>query len=535
MHISGRWWSAAVVGGALLACVSIFAVDRALVSYMESQARDRLTALAGGALGLAEARLEQATTVLVDLAAAGMIDCEARAIDAMRRAVFTNSLLKGLAVLEDDGRALCTHVGAMGSSYALSREYPLPSKRLTLAVARFREVADRAVRIRLDRPGGRAMAAVVSVDVLLPEIDLGEGAGGKRLRLMFESGEMIAARPSGDEGLGLDDGQSLTVRQHSTRFPIVLVAEHSRGALASEYRDLQFIVRAAMLMLLGLCLGPVAFSLSRRRDDPVDDLRRALRDGEIIPYYQPTVDTRNGRIRGAEVLARWRKPDGTLIPPVQFIPLAEQSGLIFELTSVIMRRARDDVGRAYATRPHLRLGFNLFAGHLADNKIVDEVKRIFSGSPVALQQLVLEVTERAPLPDLDKARRVIASLQELGAKVAIDDVGTGHGGLSYLLKLGVDIIKIDKMFVDAIGTERYSQTIIETLVELARTMNMEVIAEGVERIEQVEYLRRKGVCEAQGYVFAPPLPVNSYLALVDAMDRPNSGAIAEPAIAASAA
>ena len=152
-----------------------------------------------------------------------------------------------------------------------------------------------------------------------------------------------------------------------------------------------------------------------------------------------------------------------------------------------------------------------------------------------MQQLVLEVTERAPLPDLDEARRVIASLQELGAKVAIDDVGTGHGGLSYLLKLGVDIIKIDKMFVDAIGTERYSQTIIETLVELARTMNMEVIAEGVERIEQVEYLRRKGVYEAQGYVFAPPLPVNSYLALVDAMDRPNSGAIAEPAIAASAA
>jgi sensor c-di-GMP phosphodiesterase-like protein len=519
----------------LLACVTIFALDRALVSYIEGHARDRLMALANGALGLAETRLEHATTVLVDLAAAGMVDCEARHIDTMRRAVFTNSLLKGLAVLEDDGRALCTHVGLMGGSYALSREYPLPSKRLTLAVARFREVADRAVRIRLDRPGARAMAAVVSVDVLLPEIDLGEGAGGKRLRLMFESGEMIAARPNGDEGLGLDDGQSLVVRQASSRFPLVLIAEHSRIALASEYRDLQFIVRASMLFLLGLCLGPVVFSLSRRRDDPVDDLRRALRDGEIVPYYQPTVDTRNGRIRGAEVLARWRKPDGTLISPAQFIPLAEQSGLIFDLTSVIMRRARDDVGRAYATRSHLRLGFNLFAGHLTDNKIVDEVKKVFSGSPVAFDQLVLEVTERAPLPDLEKARRVIASLQELGAKVAIDDVGTGHGGLSYLLKLGVDIIKIDKMFVDAIGTERYSQTIIETLVELARTMNMEVIAEGVERIEQVEYLRRKGVCEAQGYVFAPPLPAASYLTLVDAMDRPHPAAVGEPAIAASAA
>jgi sensor c-di-GMP phosphodiesterase-like protein len=519
----------------LLACVSIFALDRALVSYMEGRARERLMALANGALGLAEARLEQATTVLVDIAASGLPDCEARAIDAMRRAVFTNSLLKGLAVLEEDGRAVCTHVGLMGGSYALSREYPLPSKRLTLAVARFREVADRAVRIRLDRPGSRAMAAVVSVDVLLPEIDLGEGTGGKRLRLMFESGEMIAARPSGDEGSGLDGGQSLTVRQQSSRFPLVLIAEHSRSALASEYRDLQFIVRAAMLMLLGLCLGPVALSFTRRQVDPVDDLRRALRDGEIVPYYQPTVDTRNGRIRGAEVLARWRKPDGTLIPPAQFIPLAEQSGLIFDLTRVMMTRAREDVGHVYAARAHLRLGFNLFAGHLADNKIVDEVKKIFSGSKVPPEQLVLEVTERAPLPDLDEARRVISGLQGLGAKVAIDDVGTGHGGLSYLLKLGVDVIKIDKMFVDAIGTERYSQTIIETLVELARTMNMEVIAEGVERIEQVEYLRRKGVYEAQGYAFAPPLPAAAYLGLVEAMDRPGPRTFAEPGLAANAA
>jgi sensor c-di-GMP phosphodiesterase-like protein len=118
-------------------------------------------------------------------------------------------------------------------------------------------------------------------------------------------------------------------------------------------------------------------------------------------------------------------------------------------------------------------------------------------------------------------------LQALGIKVAIDDVGTGHGGLSYLLKLGVDIIKIDKMFVDAIGTERYSQTIIETLVELGRTMNMEVIAEGVERFEQVEYLRLKGVNEAQGYVFAPPLPASSYLALVEAMERPKLSVVPE--------
>jgi len=101
------------------------------------------------------------------------------------------------------------------------------------------------------------------------------------------------------------------------------------------------------------------------------------------------------------------------------------------------------------------------------------------------------VTERQPLEDLDTARRIIAALQELGCKVAIDDVGTGHGGLSYMLKLGVNYIKMDKLFVDAIGTEQYSTTIIETLISLARSMRMEIFAEGVETFEQVKYLRER--------------------------------------------
>ena len=121
--------------------------------------------------------------------------------------------------------------------------------------------------------------------------------------------------------------------------------------------------------------------------------------------------------------------------------------------------------RCSGLRPRVKLGFNLTARHFDNETIVEEVREIFAGSPIRLSQIVLEVTERQPLEDLDMARRVIAALQELGCKVAIDDVGTGHGGLSYMLKLGVNYIKIDKMFVDAIGTERYSTTIIETLIE----------------------------------------------------------------------
>jgi sensor c-di-GMP phosphodiesterase-like protein len=131
---------------------------------------------------------------------------------------------------------------------------------------------------------------------------------------------------------------------------------------------------------------------------------------------------------------------------------------------------------------------------------------------------MLEVTERQPIENLTETRRVIAALQGIGVKVAIDDVGIGHSGLSYMLKLGVDVIKIDKMFIDSLGTDRNSNAIIETLIDLAQNMRMDVVAEGVETFEQVVHLRDLGIRAAQGYVFAPPLPGSAFLQLVEAID-----------------
>src|SRR5256714_4346722 len=213
---------------------------------------------------------------------------------------------------------------------------------------------------------------------------------------------------------------------------------------------------------------------------------------------------------------RWRKGDGSVIPPATFIPLAESSGLILEMTLAIMRAARDEFAQALGLRSRIKFSFNLTARHFSNEAIVNEVREIFAGSPIRLSQIVLEVTERQPLEDLDMARCVIAALQGLGCKVAIDDVGTGHGGLSYMLKLGANYIKIDKMFIDAIGTERYSTTIIETLIELARSMRMEIFAEGVENFDQVKYLRDRGIFLAQGYAFAPPLPGALFRQLLEA-------------------
>jgi sensor c-di-GMP phosphodiesterase-like protein len=188
------------------------------------------------------------------------------------------------------------------------------------------------------------------------------------------------------------------------------------------------------------------------------------------------------------------------------------------------------------------MGFNLTAQHFASEEIVDDVRKIFNRkSPLRLSQIVLEVTERQPIENLTETRRIVAALQGLGLKVAIDDVGTGHSGLSYMLKLGVDIIKIDKMFIDSLGTDRHSNTIIETLIDLAQNMRMDIIAEGVETFEQVIHLRDLGIRSAQGYVFAPPLPGPAFLQLMEAIDplkKPEdqaaaTAAAAEPIVRAS--
>ena len=346
--------------------------------------------------------------------------------------------------------------------------------------------------------------------------------------MLTDSGSLIAE--TGPEPREADRGNRLTATVASHRYALKADISASPAALVANQPDLHMLGTVASGLLAILILVLSVLLPRRERDNPVAEIERALKAGEFIPYFQPIVDIRSGRLRGAEVLIRWRKPDGSIVQPAAFIPLAELSGLILEMTRVLMRRVCQDAGAAFAARPHLKVGFNLTARHFDNEDIVEDVRKIFKKSPVRLSQIVLEVTERQPLENLTATRRVVAALQGLGIKVAIDDVGTGHSGLSYMLKLGVDIIKIDKMFIDSIGTDYASNTIIETLIDLAQNMRMDVVAEGVETFEQVVHLRDIGVRAAQGYVFSPPLPTSAFLQLVEAIDpvAPKSEAGASP-------
>jgi sensor c-di-GMP phosphodiesterase-like protein len=508
-----------IVAGVVLAGAPMLAFNAWLNHFIEQQGHAQVDQIAKRALALAEQRATQVVETLASLARRGVASCDPADLEALRKANFSTPPIKELSIVDPSGHTLCTDLGIPIGIRKVMFSQPLTRNGAVLIeVVRFGGRPKSAIRIRR-APAGDANtpAALLPTELFLPLAAISAEASGQTLAVTTRDGS-----PLSEGGVSrlkpANDKDRFVATIQSRRYNLVATVSMPRERVMAIHAHLHtmgsMITSVIALVIIGFALiVPV-----RRRGDPVAEIERALKAGELIPYFQPVVDITTGRLRGCEVLIRWRKPDGSLVLPGSFIPVLESSGLIVEVTRALMRSARDAVGAAYGSRPKLTLGFNVAAAHFSDETIVRDVQDIFAPSPIRLTQIVLELTERQPLENLTEVRRIIAALQGLGIVIAIDDVGTGHSGLSYMLKLGVDCIKIDKMFVDAIGTDSNSATIIETLIDLARNMRMDIVAEGVESFEQVVALRELGIRAAQGYVFAPPLPASSYLQLIEAID-----------------
>src|SRR6185369_17214600 len=203
------------------------------------------------------------------------------------------------------------------------------------------------------------------------------------------------------------------------------------------------------------------------------------------------------------------------VPPMSFIPLAESSGRIELMTWQLLDTALADLRPRLRQDKQFKMSINVSPHHLLGDGFTETLRRIVVGARVSPRQVMLEITERTELPDLEKAAGVVKELREYGFRVAMDDVGVGHSGLSQMKGLGANTIKIDKFFIDTITQDGSAATIIQTLARLARDLQMTVIAEGIETPEQVEALIKCGVEEGQGYLVSPPLPFSKFDALVD--------------------
>ncbi len=259
------------------------------------------------------------------------------------------------------------------------------------------------------------------------------------------------------------------------------------------------------------------------------DLRDALERGELHVAYQPFVDIETAAITGSEALMRWNHPRRGQIPPIDFIPRAEESGLILDLGRWILESAcrQTRVWQELTGNPDLTVSVNLSGRQVADADLVADVGRILAASGLDPQRLTLEITESVLVRDVETTVAAFRALKALGIRLAIDDFGTGYSSLSYLRQFPIDILKIDRSFVNSLDGSADSMALVRSILDLSTTLRLDTVAEGIETSEQHRALRGLGAHRGQGHLFARPMPPE---ALGDLLARSKTGAVVIPSV-----
>jgi len=248
----------------------------------------------------------------------------------------------------------------------------------------------------------------------------------------------------------------------------------------------------------------------------VAELRRALEGDELVVHYQPKVDLSSGRVSGAEALIRWHHPTRGLVPPGDFIPAAEQTALIRPLTLHVLDNALSEVGRWRGRGHDITIAVNLSVCHLLDDGLPSDVGALLRKWSVPPTALELEITEGTLMADPRHALETLTKLSAMGVRVAIDDFGVGYSSMEYLRRLPVDVLKIDKSFVLAMGRDASCATIVRSMIELGHNLGLRVVAEGVEDVAAIARLRRLGCEYAQGFHFGAAMVAGEFEALLAA-------------------
>jgi diguanylate cyclase (GGDEF)-like protein len=357
-------------------------------------------------------------------------------------------------------------------------------------------------------------------DVLLRQV-------GPRLREALETANMVA-RLGGDEfavllpdadaaraskvargllqaleGPFLTEDHSLEV---TASIGIATFPDHGRGAE-------MILQRADVAMYIAKRQGG-AFAVYRTEDDPYDarrlgmrvDLRRAIERGEIVLYYQPQASLRTGEVIGVEALARWHQPERGWVPPAEFIPVAEHMGLIKPLTAHVVELAVNQSLAWQGDGIAIPIAVNVSMRNLLDPRFPETLEDVIGSSGIAPGRLKLEITESAVMAEPNRVLETMNRLRARGVRFAIDDFGTGYSSLTYLQRLPVEEIKIDRSFVGQLATDQGSAAIVRATIELGGSLGLDVVAEGVEDAQIWQILNRLGCSAAQGYFLSRPMP-----------------------------
>ena len=247
----------------------------------------------------------------------------------------------------------------------------------------------------------------------------------------------------------------------------------------------------------------------RRQLELAGEIRRGLAAGEFEPYFQPVLNARTGHVIGAEALCRWLHPQRGIVMPQEFIPIAEESGSIGPLGERVLRRGCEELNRLNGHARGMRLSVNLSARQLRDPGLVSSVGELLHVTGIPAERIELEITESAVMENVERNTRTLYALRRLGLSLSIDDFGTGYSSLSYVQRFPISKIKIDRSFVAQLGDSREAEAIITATLAMAKSLGLDVVAEGVETEAQSRRLLQMGCTFQQGYLFTPALPAQA--------------------------
>jgi c-di-GMP phosphodiesterase len=501
--------SVAIVASSLGAfCAGGHFAANALIGSLQMRQLNELTDVV---LRRSEVAVDFGAASIDEIVKGGNIGCEPTTLQAFRLRVYQRPGVKDVRLVNSDGSVIC-------SAYSETLEFDkgwvgrkdmLFSRDVSLLLFRVEQFGADALGVMRDLGDGRSLVAILGINSYLFDIMPAELRAHSKVVVELANGQALGEFALDDIALG----DPIDFVRHSSRYPLLAAISVDRTALAGW--NGQFYWPAMLLATaLGLVFGLVLIR-TRRVEGPLAELDRALANEQFRPYYQPTFHLKSGVILGCEALARWIRDDGSVVPPMNFIPLAESSGRIRPMTWQILNRALKDLNTLLRENKEFKLSVNIVPSHLLDADFVPTLRRVVAAAKVSTRQIVLEITERDKLDDVARAAEVVRDLRDLGFRVAIDDVGVGHSGLSHLKALGATTMKIDKFFVDTITRDGSTTAIVEMLVRLALDLDMTVIAEGIETEDQVQALCACGVEQGQGYLVSPPVPVAKFAELVE--------------------
>jgi sensor c-di-GMP phosphodiesterase-like protein len=496
-----------------------------------SRAEDNLRSISQTIASDTASILQDVDKGLIALSDTGY-DCSPEDVSAMNTMTYDIPEISEMGIMRPDRKLVCTSWGPVDPPVAPDIPPPVNGFRLIgpVEIRLMKRYGLIAIRKWDD---GIEIGALIHPSVLIGRMgaDLGENGFAVLLRRddthpfawngNVPEMEMVQSQQEGSDGATqlraqFRDGIDRTLfAVELDGFPgIYAVAAASDAWILRDWTRLALILgaigAAASVILVFLVL-----SLFHRRLSLQGELQQSLQKDEFEINYQPVIDLQSGRCVGAEALISWVQPGSKRVRPDLFIPLAEDTGLIEPMTEWLMRQIRKELGEVLEADRSLHIAINLSPVHFESDRILRTTRQIFNKSGIQPGQIIYEITERGLIrEDNVVAREVMSKLRERQSHIALDDFGTGYSSLSYISSFPLDYLKIDKAFVEAIGTDSLTAGLVDSIIDMAERLELRIIAEGIETQEQAEYLRKRGVEHGQGWYYTKALPVAGFIGFI---------------------